>query len=94
MHPSSEVIYNGQRIQKHHFRAFVYGLDDKTKLVNSWDEFEAHMATGLWFPSKEDVPTKAIKTPRKKPIKSEVLEVESEAFKSIEDHIFPEGVEE
>jgi len=79
-----EVIYNGKRIQKKQFRAFIYGAEDKRKLVNSYDEFEANLATGIWFASKDKVPAKA-KVLRKKPGKAE----DSEGFKNIEDVIFP-----
>ncbi len=58
----NEVVYNGQRILKHQFRAFIYGHEGQKKLVNSWDEFEAHLSTSLWFKSHED----SIPTPTKK----------------------------
>jgi hypothetical protein len=51
----TQVVYLGRSIAKEGFRAFVYGAKDSKKLVNSWDEFEAHMATGIWFASKDDV---------------------------------------
>ncbi len=71
MHATEEVIYNGRRILKNHFRAYVYGQNEAKKLVNSWDEFEAHMATGLWFPSKAEVAPKP--KPRRKPAQPVVV---------------------
>jgi hypothetical protein len=52
----TQVQYNGRSIAKEGFRAFIYGANDAKKLVNSWDEFEAHMASGIWFASIDDVP--------------------------------------
>lgn len=46
--------YLGRIVSKEHFRAFIYGADGQKKLVESWDSFEAHMQTGLWFASKHD----------------------------------------
>ena len=46
--------YQGRIVSKHHFRAFIYKPDGSQKLVNSWDEFECHIASGLWFVTKED----------------------------------------
>jgi hypothetical protein len=51
----TQVLYLGRSIAKEGFRAFVYGVNDQKKLVNSWHEFEASMASGVWFASKEDV---------------------------------------
>lgn len=47
------AIYFGKIISKEHFRAYVYGSDGSRKLVNSWDEYQKHMETGLWFAVKE-----------------------------------------
>lgn len=51
----TQVIYLGRSIAKEGFRAFVYGANSQKKLVNSWHEFEAAMASGVWFPTLEDV---------------------------------------
>lgn len=55
---SSDVIYNGKRINKSGFRTFIYGYDGEKKIVNNWNEYEKHMETGLWFSCKDDVPKK------------------------------------
>jgi len=63
--------YQGRLVSKVNFRAFIYASDGSQKLVNSWDEFENHMQTGLWFASKDDalvsqdVMPKAIKKAKK-----------------------------
>ena len=49
------VLYCGRLVPVENFRVFVYGLEGATKLVNSWDEYEKAMATGLWFPTKDEV---------------------------------------
>ncbi len=48
------VQYKGRTVSKDGFRVFVYGTQGQKKLVNSWDEFERHMASGLWFPSQDE----------------------------------------
>lgn len=50
----TQVVYLGRSIAKEGFRAFVYGAEGQKKLMNSWNEFEAAMASGLWFATKED----------------------------------------
>jgi hypothetical protein len=53
------ALYLGKIVDKKHFRVFVYASDGKTRLVNSWDEFESLMKTGLWFASRyEEKPEK------------------------------------
>jgi hypothetical protein len=49
------VIYNGRPIPKEGFRTFVYGPNDAQRLVESWEEYEANIASGVWFSSKEQV---------------------------------------
>lgn len=50
-----QVVYQGRSIATDGFRVFIYGSNGSKKLVNSWDEFQAHMAMGVWFSSIEDV---------------------------------------
>lgn len=51
--------YLGRIVSKENFRVFIYSSNGTTKLVNSWDEYERHMETGLWFASlvKDDPPS-------------------------------------
>lgn len=49
------AIYLGRIVSKENFRAYIYGNNEQKKLVESWDEFESHMATGLWFASLSDL---------------------------------------
>jgi len=51
-----EVLYQGRKVSRDGFRVFIYGRNDQKKLVNSWDEFKIHMATGIWFANVNDIP--------------------------------------
>lgn len=51
---SERVKYLGRIVEKEHFRTNVYAPKGGKKLVESWDEFEAAMASGLWFATVED----------------------------------------
>jgi len=48
------AIYLGRIVSKENFRAFIYSPNQQEKLVNSWDEYEREIATGLWFADKAD----------------------------------------
>lgn len=47
------AIYLGRIVEKKHFRAFIHGANGEKRLVNSWDDYEAAMESGLWFATKE-----------------------------------------
>lgn len=49
------VMYQGRTVPMKGFRAFIYGANGITKLINSWEEFEQHMALGIWFSNEEAV---------------------------------------
>lgn len=59
MDQDDEVYYNGRKVLKKHFRAFVYGTYEnghvKTRLVNSWEEYQDCLSSGIWFKSQEDI---------------------------------------
>ena len=48
------AIYLGRIVSKENFRAFIYSPNNQEKLVNSWEEFEREIATGIWFVDKAD----------------------------------------
>lgn len=48
------AIYLGRIVEKKNFRTFIYGANGERKLVNSWDEFESSMQTGIWFTTIEE----------------------------------------
>lgn len=52
------VLYDGRIIPKAGFRAYIYSYDAVEKLVNSWQEYESNIATGVWFSHKDKVPAK------------------------------------
>lgn len=78
----SPAIYLGRLIPKENFRAFIYAPNGNKRLVESWDEFEANMQTGLWFATESDAlksVAQDVKKERKrtpKPKKEEVLAVQ------------------
>lgn len=55
------VLYLGRMIPKKGFRAYVYSVDGKSLLVNSWPEFEKQIASGVWFDSVEKAREKGLK---------------------------------
>lgn len=59
------VIYDGRLVPKEGFRVFIYGSDGKQKLVESWSDYENHLATGVWFSTKADVKNKNFQKGRK-----------------------------
>jgi len=49
---SEQVQYQGRWVSKNNFRVFVYGLEDKKKIVNSYDDYLKALESGDWFASK------------------------------------------
>lgn len=68
--PSSQVKYLDRWVDKKHFRAFVYSATDQ-HLVESWNEFEEKIASGLWFSTKSDA-LKAIPAPENEEVKPQI----------------------
>ena len=58
------VIYNGRAVPKHNFRAFVFNTIGEKKLMDSYAEYEEHITSGVWYPTKELAET--LKKKRKK----------------------------
>lgn len=77
------AIYLGQIVDKQFFRTFVYSMDGSKKLVESWDEYERHMESGLWFSTQEDaksrIPVEKPKRVRNKPA-AKPQELDDEPF--------------
>jgi hypothetical protein len=77
------AIYLGQIVDKKFFRTFVYSMDGSKKLVESWDEYERHMESGLWFSTQEDaksrIPVEKPKRVRNKPA-AKPQELDDEPF--------------
>lgn len=84
------AIYLGRIVEKEGFRTFIFAPDGSQKLVESWDEYERHMESGLWFAQKEDavkrVPVEKPKRVRKA-VDSKVLVEEEEPL--IEEELIP-----
>ncbi len=50
-------IYLGRVISefdKQYFRVYIYSAKGSEKLVNSWEEYERHIAEGSWFATKAE----------------------------------------
>lgn len=56
----SPAIYNGRIVSKGSFRTFIYAPCGKKKLVESWDQFQKHMETGVWFSSFDKIKKESI----------------------------------
>lgn len=59
------AIYLGKLVPKENFRVFIYAHDGSRRLVESWDEFESSMQSGLWFASASE--TEVIQKTKPKP---------------------------
>ena len=57
------AIYLGRilsEFDKQYFRVYIYSADGLEKLVNSWDEYERHIALGTWFATKAEADNSSI----------------------------------
>ena len=61
------AIYLGRIVSKENFRAFIHAPDGSQRLVNSWNEFEANMQSGVWFATAEDAKASVVKPEEEKP---------------------------
>lgn len=52
---NEHVLYLGRMVPKKNFRAYVYDKDNNGKLVNTWTDYEEHLASGLWFSTKRNI---------------------------------------
>ncbi len=48
------AIYLGRIVSKDNFRTFIYAPNGGQRLVESWEEFEANMQSGVWFATPEE----------------------------------------
>jgi hypothetical protein len=55
------VLYDGRVVPQKGFRAWIYSFDGKTKLVESWEEFQKEISSGVWFVRKADIPKRNFK---------------------------------
>jgi hypothetical protein len=61
-----QVLYLGRFVDRELFRTFVYKQGNVKKLANSYDEYQALLATGIWFDTIESVPKEDSKTRKSK----------------------------
>lgn len=57
------VTYQGRVVPKEYFRVFVYNHNGQ-RLIKSYEEFQAHIASKQWFETKAEIPP--IKSPKVK----------------------------
>lgn len=50
------IQYDGRYVPKAGFRVYIYGYDNKKLLVNSWEEYQEKISSGIWYPKISDVP--------------------------------------
>jgi hypothetical protein len=53
------VLFDGRMVPIEGFRAFIYTPDGQSKVANSWDEYQEHISSGVWFGSKEEAQGKS-----------------------------------
>ncbi len=70
------AIYLGRLVSKENFRTFIYSPDGSQRLVESWDEYERFMETGLWFALKEDAMTRIAVEKKKRTCRVPVMTLE------------------
>ncbi len=77
--------YKGRLVSKEHFRTFIYSADGSHRLVESWDEYEKHMETGIWFATRKDAtPQGAAKEEKPKRTKKTVDVTKGEPINLVE----------
>ncbi len=72
------VVYEGRKVPRKNFRAFVYGTENKRKIVESYKDFEDAMATGIWFATNDEVHGMASIKPKDKKKQSVRAETQDE----------------
>lgn len=90
MMEGSPAIYLGRLVSKENFRAFIYAPNGGQRLVESWEEFEANMQSGVWFATPEDAQASIAvveeEKPKAKPRPSRAKKVEEVAPADDEPH--------
>lgn len=90
------AIYMGRIVDKKNFRTFVYSTVGERRLVESWDEFEDAMASGIWFSTPHDAKdslNKKGKKPKAKTIK-DTEKVAVETKKEASNEVYDEPPDE
>lgn len=67
--PIRQVEYMGKLFPEEGFRTWVYGLEGKEKLADSYEEYKELVGSGLWYDRKSDVPAPQPKEVEEKPKK-------------------------
>lgn len=59
MQKTTHVKYLDRVVPREGFRAYVYDAEQNKKLMNSYDDYESHIATGCWYACKPEIVIKA-----------------------------------
>lgn len=81
---NTPAIYLGKVVSKDNFRVFIYSADGSSKLVESWDEYQECMQTGVWFAEKSlnSNEEPAVKRLQEKPKRQKKKDIEAEIQES------------
>lgn len=55
------VLYKGRMVPESSFRTFIYGINGEKMLVESYDEYQKHISSGLYSSTKEKITEKKSK---------------------------------
>lgn len=87
------AIYLGRIVSKEDFRVFIYSPEGTQKLVESWNEYEASMQSGLWFATREEAQSsileKEIEEQKKRTRINKPKKIEEEAVIEVKDDFLP-----
>ncbi len=93
---AAKALYLGRNIEKRNFRTYVYGANGEKRLVESWEEFEASIQSGVWFISLDDSKApdidelpKVVKGKSKQ--KSKSKPIDDESVFEVTDDFLPKG---
>ena len=80
------ALYQGRLVSKENFRTFIYAADCSQKLVESWDEYEQHMETGVWFATRKDAANCVAKPKQPKRIRKSAVAEKEEDVELLEEY--------
>ena len=81
------VNYQGRMVPKNNFRVFIYEVNGKKRVVNSFEEYEAYLNTGKWFSMQsEAIDVKKLQDEKEKlkAVQEDLKELSEEKAESVE----------
>jgi hypothetical protein len=49
------AVYLGRIVSKENFRVFIFSASGTQRLVESWDDYEQAMASGIWYAIRDEI---------------------------------------